>query len=167
MGELNKLFELCTLPEHASYIPHGINLYQMKRQDFSESTAAEFIRASIRVNSPKVAATICLKYKNRISAWITPNLLTELVDSLLNQGEIEVTVGMLEVISKKGVKARSVTMESILKVVSSNDQHKVAYYSKALSAASMMLEKEAYDELLKQYPPLEITPENVDTTSSS
>lgn len=114
MRDLKRLFQMCENVDDLRFAVGGVDLFQRKRQDFSEEINSLFIKLCIRFNSPQTAATIFLKYKNRISAWTTITALNRLLKSLSERNEVVLIIDMLKVLVSKGVRPNKDSFEIIL-----------------------------------------------------
>jgi len=139
LGDLRNLLMNCVEPEHATFIRLAVQLYQRKGQDFSEEVGAQFIKACLRVNDPKLAGELIAKYKNRIGAWVTKKPLYDLFQALSDLNEVEMMVTISEVVHLKGNHAiNSVdTMELVVKSASASND--LSLHNRSVEIATKIL----------------------------
>jgi len=83
LGDLRKLLQQCTEPAHGKYAVGSVDLFQKKKQDFSEEVCSHFVRAVAEDGkAPMQAARVLGRFRNRLGAWLTPNSALRLMNAL-------------------------------------------------------------------------------------
>eukprot|EP01041_Mallomonas_annulata_P010713 gene10712-22368_t len=144
LGDLRKLIQLCDDAETIKYAVLGIELYQRKGQDFSEE-------ACIRANEPMKAASMFLKYENRISAWTTKTAMNRLSESLLAQGEASTVFDVLVMLMDKGFRPDTACIETAIKATVAKGD--LVMFQQVEQIAKRFISEADLAEVLSRYEP--------------